>query len=104
METFGDWLEYCNNLDVTPFLEDLKTMKAFYSNLGNDIFKDAVSLPGVSMHTFLRGTLKRRDPPELNAPSAEAYEMLKAAVVGADKALLAEVFKLLGNSAYGKFN
>ena len=52
-------------------------MKTFYSNLGIDIFKDAVSLPGVSM----RGTLKRRDPPELYAPSAEAYDMLKAAVV-----------------------
>ena len=82
METFGDWLEYYNNLDVTPFLEALETMKAFYTNLGIDIFKNAVSLPGASMQYILRGTLKRRDPPELYAPSAEAYDMLKAAVVG----------------------
>ena len=52
METFVDWLEYYNNLDVSPFLEALETMKAFYTNLGIDIFKDAVSLPGVSMNTF----------------------------------------------------
>ena len=48
MQTFGDWLKYYNNLDVAPFLEALQKMKAFYTDLGVDIFKDAVSLPGVS--------------------------------------------------------
>ena len=82
MQTFGDWLEYYNNLDVTPFLETLKKMKRFYTKLGIDIFKDAVSLPGVSIKYILRGTLRGRNPPELYAPGAEAYEMLKEAVVG----------------------
>ena len=71
-----------SNLDVSPFLEALKTMKAFYANLGIDIFKDAVSLPGVSMQYILRDNLSGRNPSELYAPSAEAYDMLKAAVVG----------------------
>ena len=57
-------------------------MKAFYTKLGIDIFKDAVSLPGVSMQYILRGTLRGRNPPELYTPGSEAYEMLKAAVVG----------------------
>ena len=48
MQTFGDWLEYYNNLDIAPFLETLQKMKEFYTNLGINIFKDAVSLPGVS--------------------------------------------------------
>ena len=82
MQTFGDWLEYYNNLDVTPFLETLEKIKAFYTKLGIDIFKDSVLLPGVSMQYILRGTLRRRSPPELYAPGNEAYEMLKAAVVG----------------------
>ena len=82
MKTFGDWLEYYNNLDVTPFLETLEKMKAYYTKLGVDNFKDAVSLPGVSMQYFLRGTLRRRNAPELYAPGKEAYEMLKAAVIG----------------------
>ena len=82
MQTFGDWLEYYNNLDVTPFLETLEKMKAFYTKLGIDIFKDAVSLPGVEMQYILRGTLRSRDHPELYAPTGEAYEMLKGAVVG----------------------
>ena len=57
-------------------------MKAHYTKLGVDIFKDAVSLPGVSMQYILRGTLRRRNAPELYAPGPEAYEMLKAAVAG----------------------
>ena len=82
MKTFGDWLEYYNNLDVLPFLETLEKMKAFYTKIGVDIFKDAVSLLGVSMQYILRGTLRRRNAPELYALISEAYEMLKAAVVG----------------------
>ena len=85
MQTFGDWLKYYNNLDVAPFLEALQKMKAFYTDLGVDIFKDAVSLPGVSQQFVLRGTLQPRrgyKPPDLYAPNKEAYGMLKAAVVG----------------------
>ena len=85
MRTFGERLEYYNNLDVAPFLEALQKMKEFYNTLGVDIFKDAVSLPGVSQKYILRKTLKGRKgykTPELYAPNKEAYDMLKAAVVG----------------------
>ena len=82
MQTFGDWLEYYNNLYVTPFLEALEKMKAYYTNLGVDIFKDAVSLPGVALQYVLRRILRGRNAPELHAPGPEAYNMLKAAVVG----------------------
>ena len=85
MQNFGDWLEYYNNLDVAPFLEALQKMKEFYTSLGIDILKDAVSLPGVSEKYILRKTLQPRwgyKPPELYSPNKEAYAMLKAAVVG----------------------
>ena len=68
MQTFGDWLEYYNNLDVTPFLETLEKMKAYYNKLGVDIFKDALSLPSVSMQYILRGTMRRRNASQLYAP------------------------------------
>ena len=85
MQTFGDWLEYYNNLDVAPFLEALQKMKEFYTSIGIDILKDAVSLSGVSEKYILRKTLQPRwgyKPPELYSPNKEAYAMLKAAVVG----------------------
>ena len=81
-ETFADWLKYYYNLDVSPFLEAMEKMRGFYTPLGIDIFKDAVSLQGVSLQYLLRGTLSKFGAPELYAPEREAYAMLKGAVVG----------------------
>ena len=63
MKTFADWLHHYNNLDVKPFLEAMEKMRGFYTTLGIEIFKDAVSLSGVSMNYFLCGTLNRQTPP-----------------------------------------
>jgi len=82
MVTFAHWLEYYNNLDVGPFLESLEKIRDFYATLSIDIFKDAVSLPDVSLKYLLRGTSGKRDAPELYAPEREAYDMLNDAVVG----------------------
>ena len=79
MRTFADWLWYYNDLDVVPGLEALQKMRAFYTEKGIDILKDAVSLPSVIIHYLLRGTLERGA--ELYSPCKEAYDMLKGAVV-----------------------
>ena len=50
MKTIKDWVRYYNNLDVAPGLEALQKMKNFYTEKGIDILKDAVSIPGVSLH------------------------------------------------------
>ena len=39
-----------NNLDVTPFLEALEKMFTFYKQRKMDMFKCAVSVPGLSLH------------------------------------------------------
>ena len=80
MRTFADWLRYYNNLDVAPGLEALERMRAFYTEKGIDILKDAVSIPRVSLHYLLRGAVERGA--ELYSPGKEAYKMLKGAVVG----------------------
>ena len=80
MKTFKDWVRYYNNLDVAPGLEALEKMKNFYTEKGIDIMKDAVSIPGVSLHYLLKGAIDRNA--ELYSPSKEAYDMLKEAVVG----------------------
>ena len=80
MQTFADWLCYYNNLDVAPGLEALEKMRNFYTEKGIDILKDAVSIPGVSLHYLLKGAIDRNA--ELYSPSKESYEMLKEAVVG----------------------
>ena len=80
MKTFKDWVCYYNNLDVAPGLEALQKMKNFYTEKGIDIMKDAVSIPGVSLHYLLKGAIERNA--DLYSPSKEAYDMLKEAVVG----------------------
>ena len=59
IQTFAVWLRYCNNLDVAPGLGALEEMGFFYTEKRIDILKDAVSLPGVSLHYLLRGTIER---------------------------------------------
>ena len=53
---FTDWLHYYNDLDVLPGVEK---MRAFYTENGVSILKDAVSIPGVSLHYLLRGSIER---------------------------------------------
>ena len=65
---------------MRAFLDISQKMRAFYTEKGIKILKDAVSLPGVSMHYLLRGTIERGA--ELYNPSEETYEMLKGAWVG----------------------
>jgi len=74
MRTFADWLWYYNDLDVVPGLEALQKMRAFYTEKGIDILKDAGSLPSVIMHYLLRGTLERGA--ELYSPCKEAYNIV----------------------------
>jgi len=59
MRTFSDCLRYYNNLDVAPGLEALEKMRNFNTEKGIDILKDAVSIPGVSLHYLLRGAVER---------------------------------------------
>ena len=61
MQVFGDWLEYYNNLDVSPFLEALVKMRDFYTDLGVDIFRDANSLyPSTMLHDVPCGSREGR--------------------------------------------
>ena len=56
-------------------------MRTFYTDKGIDILKDAVSIPGVSF-TLLAPRMCLRGAQIFTARAKEAYEMLKAAVVG----------------------
>ena len=80
MKTFADWLRHYNNLDVAPALESLQKMRAFYNEKGLDILKDAVNIPGISLHSLLRRSVEWGA--KLWSPGEEEYAMLKGVVVG----------------------
>ena len=48
-KTLRDHLEYYNVQDVVPFMEALDNIFTFYKDLGIDMFKEAISLPGISL-------------------------------------------------------
>ena len=53
METMRDYLIWYNNRDVTPFLEAISKQFAFYRDRDIDMFKDGISVPGLSLlHLF----------------------------------------------------
>ncbi|XP_066265252.1 uncharacterized protein [Branchiostoma lanceolatum] len=49
MTTMQDFLIWYNNKDVVPMLEAIQKMAAFYKDLGIDMFKDGISVPGLTL-------------------------------------------------------
>ena len=54
MKTFRDFLEHYNNADVGPFILALERQSSVYRDLGLDMAKDAVTLPGLAMKYSFR--------------------------------------------------
>ena len=48
MKTLKDFLIWYNNLDVGPFVEAVEKLQSFYQKEGIDIFKTAISVPGIA--------------------------------------------------------
>ena len=49
MTTLRDFLIWYNNRDVVPFLEAIDTQFAFYQQQHIDMFKDGISIPGLTL-------------------------------------------------------
>jgi hypothetical protein len=56
MKTMKDFLRWYNNCDVIPMVEALNKMFVFYRDKGLDMFKDAISLPGLAYKMLLSCT------------------------------------------------
>ena len=48
MLSFKDFLVWYDNLDVVPFLEAVEKMSAFWQERNIDMFKDGISVPGLT--------------------------------------------------------
>ena len=48
MSSFRDFLIYYNNLDVAPFIKAVEKMQDFYFEKDIDLFKIAISVPGIA--------------------------------------------------------
>jgi hypothetical protein len=59
------YLEYYNNCDVIPMVEAINKMFEFYRARNLDMFKDAISLPGLAYRMLM------------NCPNANFYYLKK---------------------------
>ena len=55
----GDWLQVYIVADVVPFIEAFRKMVKQYYPDKNDVCKDVVSIPGISMTYVLSKSLKK---------------------------------------------
>ena len=55
----GDWLQVYIVADVVPFIEAFRKMAEQYYPDKNDVCKDVVSIPGISMTYVLNKSLKK---------------------------------------------
>ena len=58
MQTFRDYLIYYNNKDVKPFIEALNNHAKFFRDRNIDMFKDGISLPGLTLRFLFQSATK----------------------------------------------
>ena len=82
MTTMRDYLIWYNNRDVTPFLGAISKQFAFYRDRDIDMFKDGISVPGLSLlHLF-------NDLPNdtfftiFNQTNSDLHKLVKDNIVG----------------------
>ena len=82
MRSMKDYIIYYNNLDTGPFLEALKNQKKMYSNLGVDLLRDAISVPGLTLRILMKSVPKHIHFALFNEKNKDLYEMIKNNMCG----------------------
>ena len=54
MTTFKDFLKWYNNLDAEPFVKAIQNFQQFYFQKGIDVFKTAISVPGIARQLLFK--------------------------------------------------
>mgnify|MGYP006375582401 FL=1 len=82
MTTFEDFLVWYNNLDVAPFLLALQKQADFYSTLGVDIFKQAISVPGVTLRYLFKSIPRDTYFSLFNEKQKDVHQLLRDNLTG----------------------
>ena len=96
MKSMKDYLRFYNNLDTIPFVECISRMFELHKVRGVDIFRDAISLPGVSLYLLFS---RCNDPYETSVSQGE-HQLIKDAIVGGPSILFSRYSEI--NKTYIK--
>ncbi len=83
MQTFRDFLTWYNNLDVQPFVTAVERLQSFYFGKGVDVFKTAISCPGIARQLLFKSARKEGAEFSLfDRSNKDLYQTVKDNIVG----------------------
>ena len=82
METLREYLIWYNNRDVTPFLEAIAKQAGFYKHQNIDMFKDGISVPGLSLLHLFNDLPNDTYFTVFNRTNSDLHELVKDNIVG----------------------
>ena len=82
METLREYLIWYNNRDVTPFLDAIAKQFAFYRDRDIDMFKDGISVPGLSLLHLFNDLPNDTNFVTFNNTNKDAHKLVKDNIVG----------------------
>ena len=82
METLREYLIWYNNRDVTPFLEAIAKQAGFYKHQNIDMFKDGISVPGLSLLHLFNDLPNDTYFTVFNNTNKDAHKLVKDNIVG----------------------
>ena len=82
MTTLRDFLVWYNNRDVTPFLDAIAKQAGFYQHQNIDMFKDRISVPGLSLLHLFNDLPNDTYFTVFNRTNSDLHELVKDNIVG----------------------
>ena len=82
METLREYLIWYNNRDVTPFLQAIDKQFAFYRDRDIDMFKDGISVPGLSLLHLCNDLPNDTYFVTFNRTNSDLHKLVKDNIVG----------------------
>ena len=82
MTTMRDYLIWYNNRDVTPFLEAISKQFAVYRDRGIDMFKDGISVPGLTLLYLFKDLPSKTYFTIFNQTNRDLHKLVKDNIVG----------------------
>ena len=82
MNTMRDFLKWYNNLDVSPMVEAITKMRQFYINKNIDLFKDGITVPGLSNKIMFNSIEDDTKFSLFSQENKDIYYLLKNSIVG----------------------
>ena len=82
MTTMRDYLIWYNNRDVTPFLDAIAKQAGFYKHQNIDMFKDGISVPGLSLLHLFNDLPNDTNFVTFNRTNSDLHKLVKDNIVG----------------------